>query len=193
MLQLGVYEEVLRVVNRMKNVEGIVGLFLYGSFARGDYDEGSDVDLLVIFKDGRTLREGLEKIYGVTAETDLFIQAVVLTLDEFRNSPLFKTVLREGKVFYAGPEFGWILNHVFKPYTLITYSTSNLGKSERVLFAQEMRGRRTGKYVYQGLLKECGGFKVGRGVVMAPLENLEKIKGYLEKRKIDYTLRYVWI
>jgi len=103
---LGVYEEVLRVVNRLKNVEGVVGLFLYGSFARGDYDEGSDVDLLVIFKDGRTLREGLEKIYVVTAETDLFIQAVLLTLDEFRNSPLFKTVLREGKVFYAGPEFG---------------------------------------------------------------------------------------
>jgi len=67
---------------------------------------------------------------------------------------------------------------VFKPYTLITYSTSNLGKSERVLFAQEMGGRRTGKYAYQGLLKECGGFKVGRGVAMAPLENLEKIKGY---------------
>ncbi|MEM3562516.1 MAG: nucleotidyltransferase domain-containing protein [Candidatus Jordarchaeaceae archaeon] len=192
MLQLGVYEEVERVINRLKGVGGVLGVILYGSYARGDYDEGSDVDILVIFRDGGTLREKLDEVYGITAETDLFIQVVALTLGEFRDSALFRTVLREGKICYAKPEFGRMLNQVFKPYVLITYSTSNLSERERVLFAYEMEGRRSGKYVYQGILQELGGFKVGRGVIMVPVESLKRIIDHLEGRKVDYKLRYVW-
>jgi len=192
MLQLRVYEEVERVVNRLKSIEGVVGVVLYGSYARGDYDEGSDVDILVVFREERTLRKKLEEIYRTTAETDLFIQVVALTLSEFRDSTLFRTVLREGKICYAEPEFGRMLNQVFKPYVLITYNAPNLSERERVSFVQEMEGRRSGKYVYQGLLQGLGGFKVGRGVAMVPMKSLKKITDYLEERKVNYTLRYVW-
>lgn len=40
-----------KVVKIISKFESIIGILLFGSFARGDYDEYSDYDLLVIFED----------------------------------------------------------------------------------------------------------------------------------------------
>ena len=38
------------------------GLILYGSYARGEQDSGSDVDILVLFKDKGAVERGREKL-----------------------------------------------------------------------------------------------------------------------------------
>lgn len=186
-----VYEEVGRVASRMKEVEGTIGVVLFGSYSRGDYDEGSDVDLLVVFKDKGTLNKGSKEIYRAASESDLFLQVISLTFDELKGSSLLGSVLQDGKICYANEDIRKLLTPVHKPYALITYSTANLSPKERVVFTQKLKGRGKGKYRYEGLIRELGGYKVGRGVMMIPMENLKAVTEHLEEKGIDYVIRYV--
>jgi predicted nucleotidyltransferase len=191
-LQLQVYEEIERAVNKIKEIKGTVSIVLFGSFSRGDYDEGSDIDLLVVFKNKKDLDRGLSEIYNTTAKSDLFFQVIGLTLEELKKSPLLETTLREGKIYYIKQNAEKLLIPTHKPYALVTYTTANLNAKERVIFTQELEGRRRGKYRYDGFIHKMGGYKVGRGVVMVPLESLKTLIEQLEKKEIDYVVRYVW-
>jgi predicted nucleotidyltransferase len=191
-LQSQVYEETERVVNKIKKIEGTIGVVLFGSFSRGDYDEGSDIDLLVVFKNKKDLDRGLSEVYKTTARSDLFFQVIGLTLEELKKSPLLETALREGKIYYTKQDAKKLLTPTHKPYALVTYTTANLNAKERVIFTQELEGRRRGKYRYDGLIHRIGGYKVGRGVVMVPQGSLKTLTEQLEKKQIDYVVRHVW-
>ena len=192
-MQSKVYEEIEHVVNKIRDINGVAGIALFGSYSRGDYDEGSDIDLLVVFRDKTTLEKGSKRMYRATAETDLLFQVIGLTMEELKNSPLLDSVLREGKIYCVEQELRSVLTRTHKPYALVTYSTANLKAKERVTFTHKLEGRRRGKYRYDGLIDRLGGFKVGRGVLMVPLENLKKLTGHLEEEKVNYVMRYVWI
>jgi len=181
------------VVDKIREVDGVVGIVLFGSYVRGDYDEGIDIDLIVVFRDRSAFTRSLREVYKVTSESNLFFQVVCLTFDELKDSPLLELVLREGKVYYASENVERLLTSRHKPYTLITYSTANLKPRERVSFTQKLEGRGKGKYRYDGLLSPLGGYKVGRGVMMVPLEKLNVITQYLEKKGVDYVIRHVWV
>lgn len=191
-MQSQVFEKIEHVANKLKEIEGTISIVLFGSFSRGDYDEGSDIDLLVVFKDKKHLDRGLSEIYKTTAKTDLFFQVIGLTLDELKNSPLLETALREGKIYYAKPDVKKLLTPTHEPYALVTYTTANLNAKERVVYTQKLEGRREGKYRYDGLIHKIGGYKVGRGVVMVPLDSLKTLTEHLEKKEIKYVIRYVW-
>ena len=181
------------IANQLKNIEGVIGIVLFGSYSRGDYEEGSDIDLVVVFEDKEALSTGQDQLYRITAETDLFLQAIALTLDELKSSTLLDSLLRDGRIYYATEEVKKLLTPLHRPYALLTYSTSNLDAKQRVVFTQQLEGRRGGKYKYEGLLQKIGGYKVGRGVIMMPSESLRKIIDRLEERKVEYTIRYVWM
>lgn len=191
-MQSQVYKKIEHVANKIKEIEGTISIVLFGSFSRGNYDEGSDIDLLVVFRDKKDLDRGLSEIYKTTAKTDLFFQVIGLTLDELKNSPLLETALREGKIYYTKQDVKKLLTPTHKPYALVTYTTANLNAKERVIFTQKLEGRRKGKYRYDGLIHKIGGYKVGRGVVMVPLESLKTLTEHLEKKEINYIIRYVW-
>jgi predicted nucleotidyltransferase len=81
---------------------GDIVAILYGSYARGDFNERSDIDVLIVTR--RTLPQNplkrLDLIEECLAKTPS-IEPVVLTLDEFkvllrRNSPLILGAIREG-------------------------------------------------------------------------------------------------
>ena len=187
-----VYEKIEHVADKLESVEGVVGVVLFGSYSRGDYDEGSDIDLLVIFRDKDTLEKGLKDVYQTTSKSDLFFQVVGLTMDELKGSPLLESAMREGKIYYANEDVKNLLTPTHKPYALITYSTTNLNLKERVVFTQKLEGRGKGKYRYEGIIRELDGYKVGRGVMMIPIGHIKTITQHLEKNRINYVIRYVW-
>ena len=191
-MRLQVYEKIEHVADKLESVEGVIGVVLFGSYSRGDYDEGSDIDLLVIFRDKDTLEKGLKDVYQTTSKSDLFFQVVGLTMDELKGSPLLESAMREGKIYYANEDVKNLLTPTHKPYALITYSTTNLNLKERVVFTQKLEGRGKGKYRYEGIIRELGGYKVGRGVMMIPIEHIKTITQHLEKNGINYVIRYVW-
>jgi len=191
-LQSQVYEEIARVADKARNLDGVVAVILFGSYSRGDFDEGSDVDLLLIFKDKVKLDRSLSDVYKITAKSDTPFQAICLTLEELIRSPLLKTVSREGKIYYSEENVKKLLTTTQKPHTLVTYSTANLSPKERVKFTQRLEGRGKGKYRYDGLIERLEGYKVGKGVAMVPLENLNALTKCLEENEIHYFIRYVW-
>ncbi|MBS7633912.1 nucleotidyltransferase domain-containing protein [Candidatus Bathyarchaeota archaeon] len=188
-----VYDKLKLIADEIGKIDGVVGVVLFGSYSRGDFDEGSDIDLLVIFKNKSSLEKGQEKIYGITAQSDLFIQAIALTLSELEESTILEEVIRDGKLLYAAGNLERFSPANFKPYALITYSATNLKAKEKVAFIQKLEGRRVGGYRYNGLLQKANGYKVGKGVLMIPLESFEKITRFLEENKVEYMVRYVWI
>lgn len=78
------------------------GLVLYGSYARGDADEGSDVDLLLLL-DGEvdTVRELLraeEVKWSLSLESGYTVSLLPVSLEAYRNSeePFLWNARREG-------------------------------------------------------------------------------------------------
>jgi predicted nucleotidyltransferase len=80
-------------------------IILFGSYARGDMHEASDVDLLVVMLDGTDRRQVAIAIHGALSGLGVSKDVVVTTPEEIaQRGNLIGTVLypalREGKVLY---------------------------------------------------------------------------------------------
>lgn len=96
------------MVEAYRSVYGadIMTIYLYGSYARGDYDSGSDIDLAAIVKGERlTLQDKLKKVWDISSdiglEQDVVISATVIPYDEFekykRELPYYRNIESEGQ------------------------------------------------------------------------------------------------
>ena len=86
--------------------DAVVGIFLYGSYARGDYDAESDIDITAIVKGERselqkTLRQIWDYSSDVGLEHDIVISPTVIPYDEFEkykeSLPYYRNIQKEGK------------------------------------------------------------------------------------------------
>jgi predicted nucleotidyltransferase len=84
-----------RMVNRRVPV---VRMILFGSSARGDADESSDLDVLVVLdrKDPAILESIEQSAWEAEFGPGALIQPVVLTVDEMANSPKRSSLLLKG-------------------------------------------------------------------------------------------------
>ena len=101
-----------RVVDACRSLfpQGIHDAYLYGSYARGDQEEGSDVDiLLTVDADdlGRYHNALAEIESDLSLEYEVLVSVVVVSLAHVRRFasalPFYRNVLREG-MQYAGTE-----------------------------------------------------------------------------------------
>jgi predicted nucleotidyltransferase len=95
------------VYTNVKQIYGddLVKLILYGSYARGDYNEDSDVDILALVKcDDKAVREYNNKLVRSLSELDekysALISVMTNTMDYFNywkdDMPYFKNVIKDG-------------------------------------------------------------------------------------------------
>ena len=99
-----VRESILELREQLGRLYGdrLRGLILYGSYARGDADEGSDIDLLVVVDDFEDADAEYARISPVACEIslkhDVVISCILYREDEYRrwNTPLLLNVRREG-------------------------------------------------------------------------------------------------
>ena len=62
-LQVSDKEKILMMVKTaVRSIDPNASLILYGSYARGDYNENSDIDLLVLINKEKVTRAGEKKI-----------------------------------------------------------------------------------------------------------------------------------
>ncbi len=92
-------------------MEEPAAIVLYGSYARGNADDRSDIDLLVVrnaeFRQGESRRKELGRLYrAVTAKCNIPKDIVLMTKAEiqaWRNTTnhMASEALRDGRVLYG--------------------------------------------------------------------------------------------
>ena len=104
-----IYQRVIDFVDEIALKLPVTTVYLYGSLARGDVHEGSDIDLLII---GNFKENFFERILAVMHHTTLPIEPLVYTLEEFaqmkaRQNPFILEVLEKGeKIFDSSVKKG---------------------------------------------------------------------------------------
>ena len=97
-----------RVVDCYKKIYGdnIQGIYLYGSYARGDFDEESDIDFAAIIEgDQVELRQKRSQNYSYLTDIELDYDVVIsfgiipafYFNKYFSEVPYYQNVLKEGK------------------------------------------------------------------------------------------------
>ncbi len=90
--------------------DNLVKVMMYGSYARGDYDNYSDVDIAAIVRGERQeLQNALKKIWDTSSELELeyetIVSPTVIPFDEYeqyRNDvPYYRNIEKEGVVIVA--------------------------------------------------------------------------------------------
>ena len=86
--------------------DNIVAIYLYGSYARGNYSDESDIDITAIVKGDRLeLQNKLKKIWNISAdiglENDVIVSPTVIPFEEFeeykQTLPYYMNIWKEGK------------------------------------------------------------------------------------------------
>ena len=99
------------IIEQMKKIyekafgENLVRIFLYGSYARGDNSEDSDIDIVAIVKGNRLLlQDKLRTVWDLSAdiglEHDTVVSPTVIPYDEFEEYkevlPYYRNIAKEG-------------------------------------------------------------------------------------------------
>ena len=89
-------EFVFRLLSKFGNK--VKEIYLFGSYARGDYSKNSDIDVLII-GNGIDQREVSELTWEILMKYGEVISAIVENAEEFqryRESSFHKSLIREG-------------------------------------------------------------------------------------------------
>ena len=85
--------------------DDIMDIYLYGSYARGDYEQDSDIDFVAIVKGNRLdLQKKLKFMWDIAAdlglENDIVISPTVIPYNEFlqyqEKLPYYRNIIKEG-------------------------------------------------------------------------------------------------
>ena len=97
------YKVAKELKEQLSDVTSLVDIFVFGSRARGDQDEYSDLDISIIVPSLNTeLKERIyEIVWQVGFDNYMVISPILFTKDEIANSPLrstpiVKNILEEG-------------------------------------------------------------------------------------------------
>ena len=97
--------KIIPIIQSIASPDQIV---LFGSYARGNYTEESDIDLLIIKKGLKKGREIVNSIYRAFLDNEIRVSVDLLTIDYNRYIELnneigyvYKTIKEEGKVIYG--------------------------------------------------------------------------------------------
>lgn len=86
--------------------DAVTGVYLYGSYARGDFEKDSDVDIVAIVKGERlVLQDKLRTIWDLSAEIgleyDTVVSPTVIPYDEFEAYkevlPYYRNIINGGR------------------------------------------------------------------------------------------------
>lgn len=186
---------------KLSNYEKIENIILFGSLASGKFNEGSDIDLCVIFK--RTTPKNMEKtifnyFLSLGKELNHSIQCIFFFPEDINkwDTIFIENILAEGQLLYGTSNYYKTLIKAleFIPYQIITLNLRALDSSAKMKVKRILYGYKTAKkysekiYKYQkiGLVKELRGIKLGRGSFVIP----EKYFLFVEKKLREFDIKF---
>ena len=167
-----------RVVDVISRFQGVVGVFLFGSFARGDYDEYSDYDLLVLFEEKSSMWRSWDELFQAIGNLRMDLHVIPETLEEFETAnPVFlEELFKHGKVLFARLPLEVFLRPIrLKAFCLIFYDMAGLSYKDKmkVFYFLYRKGD-------EGAVAKAGGTKLGEGCILVPSNMGDEIIGVLD-------------
>jgi predicted nucleotidyltransferase len=97
--------EIEKLVRRIVSQARPLRIILFGSFARGDFNTSSDLDLCIIVESAEESFERSRRFRALTRLPELNVEPHVYTAEEFaemiaRENPLALRIVAEGKILY---------------------------------------------------------------------------------------------
>ncbi|MBO3754457.1 MAG: nucleotidyltransferase domain-containing protein [Candidatus Brockarchaeota archaeon] len=168
----------------VSSIKEVIAIILFGSVARGNFDEYSDLDLLVVFSDKESMWRRWDELFQKVGGLNLLVHLIPKSLNEFAGSePTFlNEVLGHGVLLYSKYPFqSFLAPPNFKRMVLIAYSMSRLGQSDKMRLIYRLYGRRRSK----GLVEKLGGVRITDGCVLLPEENSNVILSILREHGVE--------
>ena len=108
-----VNKEIQEFIKQVKELLGIrlKKIILYGSYARGDYNKKSDVDIMILtdlsFEEIEDYRDKISDIaYDIELNTGIILSPVIKNIEKYNSRinfvPFYKNVEKEGVVLVNG-------------------------------------------------------------------------------------------
>jgi predicted nucleotidyltransferase len=189
-----------KIVDELSKIQGVIGVFLFGSIARGDYDAYSDYDLLVIFEDKAQMWQNWDTLFQSIGNLKMHLHLIPQTLKELKTAnPVFlEELIANGKVLFAKYPLEVFPKPVkLKPFNLIIYDMSNLSykdKMKTIYFLYKKEGK--------GIVNKVGGTKLNESCLLIPNNacneiidklttigvNLKKLEVYVDNDYLKRTL-----
>lgn len=166
-----------KALKKYKDVEDII---LFGSAARGK-EKPADLDILVLFKDKinkiveHSIKKELDKEYENVSIISKNSESLLDYSFDARESILFEGIsLISGK--NIAKAYGFDSLGMFK------YEFKDWSKVKRIKFYHALNGR-GGK---GGMLQSLNCIKASDGIILAPLNEIEQMKSFLDSWRIEY-------
>jgi len=179
-------------VNAITKVEGVVAIILFGSRAKGNYNEHSDYDLLIVFEDDEVMWRNRRKLYENTGKLGLFTQVLTRSIKELwgKTEPTFlQSILKHGVILYLKyPLQAPAFLQKLKPMAIVTYELKGITQNEKMRMIYRLFGKQTRK----GIVYQRGGRKLGDGCFMIPMENLEETIQILKQNYVKFEVTTVY-
>jgi len=98
-------DKIITIIQSVASPEQVI---LFGSYARGNYTEKSDIDLLIVKKDLKNGNSIIDSIYRALYENKIKIPVDLLVIDYNRYLDLnnkigyiYKTIKEQGRIIYG--------------------------------------------------------------------------------------------
>ncbi len=181
------------LILKIENIDRIV---LFGSVARADFHEKSDID---IFVDCKKKIKNFDKLVNDYYKTKKFEEwklkgiekefSVVLgDLDSDEWKDLRRAILVDGISLYG--KFTGSADNM-QHYVMFSFENIKPDK-KRVAIFRALFGFRQNKKEYLGLIEKLNGVRIGKGSFLVPASQAGALKRYFHEKKISFKIYDIW-
>ncbi len=182
------------LITKTNNLDRVI---LYGSVARGDFNEDSDVDLFIDSREN--IEKKINKIVDNYYKTKKFkewelkgikntISVIAGELDSEEWKNLKRSILNTGIILYGKYKAE---SDKINQYTLFSFENIVPNK-KRISIFRKLFGFKVGKKEYPGLVEKINAIKVGKGSLLVPIEHTNELKKYFHSKKVAVKLYDLW-
>jgi predicted nucleotidyltransferase len=178
-----------KLIERLKQIETFKVAILYGSLARGDEDERSDIDLLLVMDEAKPetmLRDVARIITELNPTRD--VRPILTNLKDLEPSFL-ANVRAEGRVLFATPDA--ILPPPKSGYVIVKYDLSGIDPSRRSWVSMAIHGYTQSKNTKMGKKKyhySGVGEPIAPSIIKVDWKDLDRLKEILQKAGAKYKI-----
>lgn len=181
--------------------EKINKIILFGSVARGDFDQESDIDLFIDCSKDKKVENQIQKVLRLfeLSETNEkwkikgLKNTLSLKIGNLEKWALRRDVISSGMLLYG--KYAEMPKGM-KYYLMFKLNFESLKRGIKVNIWRRLYGYRqkvgTKEYISKGLLGRVRGKKIEKSVIIVPVENKDKILDFLKKYKIKYEINEIW-